>query len=64
MNSLGQAEQNRKHQPDISVVVPAYNAERFLVRAVDSIRRQTMENIEILLVDDGSSDGTAALCRS
>ena len=64
MNSLGQAEQNRKHQPDISVVVPAYNAEQFLVRAVDSIRRQTMENIEILLVDDGSSDGTAALCRS
>ncbi len=64
MNSLEQAGQEQGWKPDISVVVPAYNAERFLTRAVDSIRRQTMKNIEILLVDDGSTDGTAALCRS
>ncbi|MDY6335184.1 MAG: glycosyltransferase, partial [Lachnospiraceae bacterium] len=64
MNSLEQAGQEQGRQPDISVVVPAYSAERFLARAVDSIRRQTTKNIEILLVDDGSTDGTAALCHS
>ena len=40
----------------ISVIVPVYNVEKYLERCVDSIRKQTYSNIEILLVDDGSTD--------
>lgn len=47
----------------ISVIVPVYNAEPFLVRCVKSITSQTVPDLEILLVDDGSQDGSLALCR-
>lgn len=46
----------------ISVVVPIYNTLDFLERCVASIRRQTYENLEILLIDDGSTDGSGQLC--
>ncbi len=46
----------------VSVIVPVHNAERWLVRCVDSIRRQTLSAIEIILVENGSTDGSAALC--
>lgn len=46
----------------ISVIVPIYNIIDCLERCVMSIINQTYENIEIILVDDGSTDGTAALC--
>lgn len=46
----------------ISVIVPVYNVERFLSRCVDSILAQTYENLEIILVDDGSPDGSGAIC--
>lgn len=46
----------------ISVVVPVYNVEAYLRRCVDSILAQTVENLEIILVDDGSTDGSGALC--
>jgi len=46
----------------LSVIVPVYNVEAYLSRCVDSILAQTYENLEILLVDDGSTDGTSALC--
>lgn len=46
----------------ISIIVPVYNTLNYLERCVDSIRRQTYENLEILLIDDGSTDGTGQLC--
>lgn len=46
----------------ISVIVPVYNVERYLRRCVDSILDQTYENLEIILVDDGATDSSGAIC--
>lgn len=48
--------------PLISVIVPVYNIMDYLPRCVQSLQRQTYPNLEILLVDDGSTDGTGQLC--
>ena len=48
--------------PLISVVVPIYKVEEYLVKCVDSIRNQTIPNIEIVLVDDGSPDRCGEMC--
>ncbi len=45
----------------VSLVVPAYNAERFLEATLESVRAQTMRNFECLVVNDGSTDATGAL---
>ena len=46
----------------ISVIVPVYNAEKYLVRCVDSILNQTYSNLEVILVDDGAKDNSGAVC--
>ncbi len=46
----------------ISVVVPVYNAEKYLLRCVQSIQNQTYKNLEIILVDDGSPDNCPSMC--
>jgi len=46
---------------NISVVIPVFNGERFLAEALDSLRSQTMPAAEVIAVDDGSTDGSAAL---
>ena len=46
----------------ISVLVPVYNVARFLPRCLDSLAAQSMRDIEILLIDDGSTDDSAAIC--
>jgi len=47
----------------ISVIVPVYNIHDFLDYCVKSIRQQTYQNLEIILVDDGSTDGSGELCE-
>lgn len=46
----------------ISIIVPVYNAEKYLDRAVESVINQTYRNIEIVLVDDGAKDNSPAMC--
>ncbi len=48
--------------PKATVIVPVYNVEGYLVKCVDSILAQTEPDFELLLVDDGSTDGSGALC--
>jgi len=50
-------------EPLVSVVVPVYNTERYLARCLDSILVQSLENIEVLVVDDCSPDGSATIIR-
>ena len=47
----------------ISVIIPAYNAEKFLRRCVDSVLNQTYINIEIIIINDGSVDNTLDVCN-
>lgn len=46
----------------VSIIVPVYNAEKFLNRAIDSLLKQTLKEIEIILVDDGSRDNSPQIC--
>lgn len=47
----------------ISVIVPVYNVETYLEECLDSIQNQTYTNLEVLLVNDGSTDGSQAICE-
>lgn len=50
-------------QPLISVIVPVYNTERYLERCIASLRNQTLGDIEIILVDDSSTDSSLEICK-
>ena len=49
--------------PKISIIVPVYNAEKYLHRCIDSILTQTFSDFELLLIDDGSTDKSGQLCN-
>ena len=46
----------------ISVIMPIYNAEKYVKKSIDSLVNQTTNEIEIILVDDGSTDGSGSIC--
>ena len=48
--------------PRLSVVVPVYNVEKYLARMIDSLRHQTLRDLQIILVDDGSPDRSGTIC--
>ena len=50
--------------PAVSVVIPAYNAARWLGLTLESFTRQTTRDFEVIVVDDGSQDGTAEIAES
>lgn len=47
----------------ISVIVPVYMSEAYLEKCLDSILQQTYQNLEVILINDGSTDGSAAICQ-
>ena len=48
--------------PAISVIMPVYNSDKFLRDAIDSVLQQTFTDFELILIDDGSKDGSGAIC--
>ena len=50
------------YSPLISIIIPVYNAERYLRNCLESITAQTYTDFEVLIVDDGSTDSSGAIC--
>ncbi|HPV38707.1 MAG TPA: glycosyltransferase, partial [Candidatus Hydrogenedentes bacterium] len=50
--------------PAVSVIIPTYNRSGYLVQAVESVLNQTFGDLEVVVVDDGSTDDTARVLRS
>lgn len=51
-----------KNQPEISIIIPIYNSERFIDRCLYSVLNQSFSDFEVILVDDGSTDSSPVLC--
>ena len=49
-------------EPLISIIIPIYNAEKYIERCIESIQKQTYSNLDIILVNDGSTDSSALIC--
>ena len=49
--------------PTVSVVIPAYNAEKTLRRTLDCVLNQTLDSLQVIVIDDGSTDGTTAIAQ-
>ena len=50
--------------PRVSICIPAYNAERYLAEALESVRNQTFQDWELIVIEDGSQDGAEAIVRA
>lgn len=49
--------------PKFSIIVPVYNVEKYLRKCIESLLRQGIDNVEILLVNDGSTDSSSEICQ-
>ena len=52
---------NKGDNPLISIIVPCYNIEKYISKTLESVRNQTFQNFEIILIDDGSKDNTGKI---
>lgn len=60
---MNKQKNNQNNMPLVSVVIPTYNAEKYLAEAIDSILWQTYQNYELYIVDDASTDGTVDIIK-
>ncbi len=51
------------HKPKVSIIIPCYNSEKYLKTAIDSVINQSLKEIEIILIDDGSTDKTSTMLQ-
>jgi len=63
MLNISQNKEAVRNYPLVSVIVPVYNVENYIEKCIESIIRQTYKNLEILLIDDGSTDKSSDLCE-
>jgi len=64
MNYNTAKDYNNMSNPLISVIIPAFNSEKYIVKCLKSVYSQTYKNIEVILIDDGSTDRTSEIVRS
>ena len=57
-------ENHQKESPLVSVIMPVYNGEQFLSESIESVLNQQLTNFELIIVNDGSSDGTQEIIGS
>lgn len=48
--------------PTLSIIIPVYNVEQYLPKCIDSVLTQSFSDFELILVDDGSTDGSGRIC--
>ena len=58
-----QKEGNQRENVFVSIVMPVYNGEKYLAEAIDSVLNQTHEHFELIIIDDGSTDGSARIIK-
>jgi glycosyltransferase involved in cell wall biosynthesis len=63
MNIISKQNDNNANKPIVSVILCTYNAESFVQEAIDSILKQSFKDFELIIVDDGSSDGTREIIK-
>ena len=51
-----------KSSPKVSIIIPVYNVEKYINGCLDSVIKQSYTNLEIILVDDGSTDSSGTIC--
>ena len=54
---------NNSNHPVISVIMPVFNSEKFLKQSVESVLNQSLKSLELIVVDDGSTDGSYGICE-
>src|SRR5690606_32725285 len=55
--------ENDMRKPKISIIIPIYNASAFLEKCIDSVINQSYDNLEIILINDGSTDSSLDICK-
>ena len=53
----------KNYSPKISVILPVYNSESYILKCLESLKNQTNQNFELILVDDGSTDQTLTISK-
>ena len=53
----------KENQPLFSIIIPVYNVVQYLEECINSLLNQTLQNFEIIIIDDGSNDGCSNICN-